>query len=118
MHVPVLAQEVMDYLQVKKRGVYVDCTAGAGGHSALIAGQLTDGRLIAFDRDPQAVIMAQKKLAPYSCATVFHRNYGEIIQVLQSIEVTQVDGILLTQACPACNWMTPCRQPVKSGICT
>lgn len=62
-HVPVLFQEVMDFLSVRPGGTYVDCTLGMGGHSEGIVRQLgPQGRLIAFDRDPEALELAKARL--------------------------------------------------------
>ena len=55
-HKPVLLNETVDSLDIKPDGIYCDCTAGGGGHSALILGRLNNkGRLIAIDRDPEAI---------------------------------------------------------------
>src|SRR5580698_7584594 len=63
-HVPVLLEESLKYLKVRPGGVYVDATLGLGGHSAAIARQLGGaGKLICFDRDPEAMAKAQARLA-------------------------------------------------------
>src|SRR5580698_10058230 len=63
-HVPVLLEESLEYLNVQPGGVYVDATLGLGGHSAAIARKLgASGRLICFDRDPEAMAKAQARLA-------------------------------------------------------
>jgi 16S rRNA (cytosine1402-N4)-methyltransferase len=63
-HVPVLLEESLEYLNVQPGGVFVDATLGLGGHSAAIAGRLgRAGRLICFDRDPEAMAKAQARLA-------------------------------------------------------
>ena len=63
-HVPVLPQQVLDLLDVKPGGVYVDATLGLAGHSSAIARRLgAAGTLIAFDRDPQAMLFARERLA-------------------------------------------------------
>ncbi|MBQ2118228.1 MAG: 16S rRNA (cytosine(1402)-N(4))-methyltransferase, partial [Clostridia bacterium] len=64
-HVSVLLREAVDALAVKPDGVYLDCTAGGGGHSEAIARRLTTGRLISLDRDADAVRAAGARLAPY-----------------------------------------------------
>ena len=62
-HVPVLAGSAVEYLRIREDGIYVDCTAGAGGHSALIAERLSErGTLIALDRDPVAVKLTRERL--------------------------------------------------------
>lgn len=95
MHVPVLAEAAMHWLQVREDGIYVDCTAGAGGHSRRIAERLTTGRLIAVDRDPAAVEIASKALAEFSNAEVLHRNMDELEDVLKEKDVDMVDGVLI-----------------------
>ena len=63
-HQPVLLEEAIASLHIRPDGVYVDGTAGGGGHSEAIAQRLTTGRLIAIDRDPDARQAAAARLAP------------------------------------------------------
>ncbi len=95
-HIPVLAGAALEGLCVQADGVYMDCTAGAGGHSALIAEVLAKGhgRLIALDRDPAAIERTRARLAPFLRATVLHRNFGELSKVLDELEVVHIDGVL------------------------
>ncbi|MCI5845671.1 MAG: 16S rRNA (cytosine(1402)-N(4))-methyltransferase RsmH [Oscillospiraceae bacterium] len=94
-HIPVLLQETLAALQIQPEGVYVDGTVGGAGHACEIAKQLHGkGRLIGLDRDPDAVAVATERLAPYP-ATVVQANYDEMAQVLQRLEISAVDGILL-----------------------
>ena len=66
-HVSVLLRECIETLQIKPNGIYVDCTTGGGGHSLEIAKRLTDGgRLIAIDRDEDALRAAGKRLADFA----------------------------------------------------
>jgi len=95
MHVPVLAQACIDWLQVQADGTYVDCTAGAGGHAEMIAQRLEHGRLIALDRDPAAAEGVRKRLAKFPVAEVHQRNYSELATVLDELGINTVDGILL-----------------------
>lgn len=95
MHRPVLADEAIHWLRIREDGVYVDCTAGAGGHAERIAQRIPRGRLIALDRDPVAVRAAADRLRTYPCAVVAHRNYDELAAALAEFEVGQVDGILI-----------------------
>jgi len=94
-HTPVLVDAVMEWLRVREGGVYVDCTAGAGGHAARIACAVGGGRLVALDRDPRSVEMVRQRLAGFPDVTVLHRNYGELASVLGELGIEQVDGILL-----------------------
>ncbi len=93
-HVPVLAQEAVAALAIRSDGVYVDATFGRGGHSRLILDQLgAQGRLIALDRDPDAIrageALQDKRL------TLVRSAFSRLGGVLGELGVTQVDGILL-----------------------
>lgn len=95
VHVPVLLQEVLQYLEIRPDGIYADGTAGGAGHSLAIAKQLTpSGHLYAFDRDPDAVATATERLAGYP-ATVIHANYDEMEHVLKEKGVSELDGVLM-----------------------
>ena len=95
-HVSVLLEECLEALNIKPDGIYVDGTLGGAGHSSRIAERLTIGRLIGIDRDPVALQAAGKRLEPYqNNITLVHSNFCEIAQVLQSCNVSGVDGILL-----------------------
>ena len=95
-HTPVLLAQTIDGLNIRPDGVYVDCTAGGGGHSSAIAERLSDkGRLISLDRDPDAVKAASERLAKFPNATVIHRNYSEMDKVLEELGIKAVDGILM-----------------------
>ncbi len=93
-HIPVLLEETLAALDVRPDGLYLDGTAGGGGHSFAIASRLANGRLIALDQDPDAVEAASKRLAGLP-ATVVRANFTEMERVLQERQVGLVDGILL-----------------------
>lgn len=93
-HIPVLFNETIDSLNIKPDGVYVDCTSGGGGHSSAIAKCLDGGRLISIDRDPQAIETLKERLLPFGCVTVVHDNFFNIKNILDSLGVSEVDGIL------------------------
>lgn len=90
-----LAAAVLKWLNIRPEGAFVDCTAGAGGHSELIARQLVGGRLIALDRDPAAVALASERLAIFPQVTVLHANYAQLGSVLNDIGVGPVQGVLI-----------------------
>ena len=95
-HVPVLLHQTIDGLNIDPDGVYVDCTAGGGGHSSAIAEKLSDkGRLISLDRDPVAVKASTERLSEFGNAMVIHRNYSELDKVLDELGIDAVDGILM-----------------------
>ena len=94
-HVPVMLAETLDYLNIRPDGAYVDCTAGAGGHSEAIARQLNQGRLLALDRDPNAVALAAERLAPFPTATVVHADYREVAKAVAESGLGLLDGVLI-----------------------
>lgn len=95
-HFSVLLQECIDGLDIDPDGIYVDCTAGGGGHSFAIASRLSSkGRLISLDRDPDAIKAASERLAQFSNVSVIHRNYSELDSVLNELGIPAVDGILM-----------------------
>ena len=69
-HVPVLLTECIEGLAVKPNGTYVDCTRGGGGHSEKIAERLKNGKLIAFDKDEEAMSYARRRLEAYADRTI------------------------------------------------
>ncbi|NUM56084.1 MAG: 16S rRNA (cytosine(1402)-N(4))-methyltransferase RsmH [Candidatus Hydrogenedentes bacterium] len=95
MHVPVLPGPALEYLRIRPGGTYVDCTVGFGGHAELICRRLTNGRLIALDRDPLAVERARERLKSFGCAEVVQSNYGDLSRVLSELKVGPVDGVLI-----------------------
>ena len=93
-HISVLLNETVDSLNIKPDGIYVDGTAGGAGHSLEIAKRLENGRLIALDRDPDAVKIATERLSGFP-ATVVKSNFEDMDTALQALGVDKVDGILL-----------------------
>jgi 16S rRNA (cytosine1402-N4)-methyltransferase len=95
-HMPVLLTEVLDFLRVRKDGIYVDCTQGSGGHSEEILSQLDGtGQLIALDRDQEALDRAREGLGSHSNLQAFHQNFKELPTLLSRLGVGAVDGCLL-----------------------
>ncbi len=94
-HIPVLLQETIDSLQIKPDGIYVDATAGGGGHSSEIRNRLgPDGRLICLDQDPDAIRILTERFSSDTRVTIVHDNFKNIKQVLESLSLSGVDGIL------------------------
>lgn len=95
-HVPVLYNEVMEALNIKADGTYVDGTAGGGGHASGIASHLSEsGLLIAVDRDSEALAAAEKRLSAYKCRKkLLHTNYSDAESISDATE-GGADGILL-----------------------
>ena len=93
-HVPVLLVPTLEALNVRPDGIYLDGTAGGGGHSFAIAQRLTSGHLYSLDRDPDAIAEAGRRLQGLP-ATVVQSNFTEMDRVLAEHGVPGVDGILL-----------------------
>ena len=94
VHAAVLAQEAIAALNIRSDGIYVDCTFGRGGHSRLILEQLgKGGRLVALDRDPEAVQAGRALNDPRF--TILHSAFSQVAAVLRENGVTAVDGVLL-----------------------
>ena len=95
-HTSVLLQECLDGLAIKPDGIYIDATFGRGGHSGEILSQLGEqGRLIAFDRDPQA-IEAAKRFADDKRFTIVHSPFADLAEVIESMSLTgEIDGVLM-----------------------
>lgn len=95
-HKPVLFAETVEALQIKPDGIYVDGTAGGGGHSAAIAARLSEGgRLICIDQDPDAIAVLQERIGGLPQVTIVQENFARIDSVLSSLELPGADGILI-----------------------
>ncbi|MBE6668166.1 MAG: 16S rRNA (cytosine(1402)-N(4))-methyltransferase RsmH [Ruminococcaceae bacterium] len=95
-HYSVLLNECIDGLNINPNGIYIDGTAGGGGHSFAIASRLTGGRLIAIDQDEAAIAAASARLAPLGeRATVVRSNFCRIADVCEDLGIEQIDGLLL-----------------------
>ncbi|MBQ4245077.1 MAG: 16S rRNA (cytosine(1402)-N(4))-methyltransferase RsmH [Clostridia bacterium] len=94
-HIPVLLKQTIDSLNIKPDGVYVDCTAGGGGHSGEILSRLGEnGRLICIDRDPQAIETLKSRFDGDGRVTIIHDNFFFIVSILSKLGVISADGIL------------------------
>ena len=95
-HVSVLLDECINALNIKEDGLYVDCTLGGAGHSSEIVKRLSsDGRLIGFDQDKDALKAAGERLKDYKNVTYVHSNFYAIYDVLTDLGIDGVDGILM-----------------------
>lgn len=95
-HIPVLFEETINGLEVKPDGVYVDGTAGGGGHSAGILQRLSQkGRLYCIDQDPSAIAAVTKRFKEYENVTVIQGNFGDMETLLKGRGVESADGVLL-----------------------
>ena len=95
-HVPVMSREVLEYLDPKAGGVFLDGTLGLAGHSRLMAEKVGDsGRLICLDRDESSLAKAKENLVSFhGQLNLIHSNFNEFDLVLKKLGVSQVDGML------------------------
>ena len=94
-HIPVLLEECISGLNIKPGGIYVDGTLGRGGHSREIAGKLSSGKLIAIDRDAQALDEAAELLAEFSGRiSLIRGDFRNISEILETNNVPEADGML------------------------
>lgn len=96
-HIPVMLQQVVDGLNIKPNGIYVDCTVGGGGHSFEVAKKLTTGHLYAFDRDKDAIEKSSKTLAKFKDkVTLIKANYKEAPDILrEKFGIFEIDGFMI-----------------------
>jgi 16S rRNA (cytosine1402-N4)-methyltransferase len=94
-HDPVMLKEVLEYLDIRSGGVYVDCTLGGGGYAEAILERLGDGKLYGFDTDPHAMDFAGKRLAKFGERfEIVPENFASIESALKARGVEQIDGIV------------------------
>ena len=94
-HKPVLFDQTMEVLDVKPDGIYLDGTAGGGGHSAEILKHLHGGTLICVDQDPDAIITLQNRFRDQSSVRIVQSNFSEIPSILSGLSIEGLDGVLL-----------------------
>jgi 16S rRNA (cytosine1402-N4)-methyltransferase len=95
-HVSVLLNECLEGLDIKKDGIYVDCTLGGAGHSSYILKRLSsDGLLVGIDQDQDALKAAKERLKEYQNVQFVHNNFHNIDDILETIDIPRVDGILM-----------------------
>ncbi len=95
-HTPVLLKEVVNQLQPRRGGLYVDCTVGGGGHAREILRACgPEGQLIGLDWDEEAIAASRERLSEFGARVQLVRaSYTELERVLMSLGVTVVDGVL------------------------
>ena len=94
-HIPVLLHETIEGLAIKENGIYVDGTAGGGGHSSEILKHLTTGKLISIDQDPDAISALTQRFKNNENAIIIKGNFGNMRDLLELRGVRRVDGVLL-----------------------
>lgn len=95
-HIPVMLNEVIDGLDIKENGIYVDCTVGGAGHSFQIVKKLKMGHLYAFDRDRDAIQKSEKVLSAYKDkVTLVKDNFKNVPAKLTDLGISKIDGFLV-----------------------
>jgi 16S rRNA (cytosine1402-N4)-methyltransferase len=95
MHVPVMLPEALEYLAVRPDGVYIDVTAGMGGHTGAIAQRLTSGKVLSLDRDAESMEMARANVGPLIDRIEFRQaRFSELPKVAAEVGITAADGLL------------------------
>ena len=94
-HLSVLLSETIEGLNVKPDGIYVDGTAGGGGHSSEILKRLKSGKLYSIDRDPDAIKTVSERFKNEPCSVIVKGRFGDMKQLLEERGVSSVDGVLL-----------------------
>lgn len=94
-HKPVLLHEVIEALNIRQDGIYVDGTLGGAGHACEVCRRLSGGRFVGIDRDADALRAAAERLKEFPFASVVQSNYSEMKEVLASLGIEKVSGILL-----------------------
>ncbi len=95
-HISVLKDECIENLNIKPDGIYIDGTLGRGGHSEEILKRLSSGKLIAVDKDIEAINTAQERLKEYGDKLILvHDDFKNLIDVLDGLSIDKIDGVLL-----------------------
>src|ERR1035438_4487719 len=95
MHVPVMLGECLEYLAIRPDGIFLDATAGLGGHSGAIAAQLTNGFVIANDRDAESLALAKSNRGEYADRIRYHHgSFAALPEALAANGIKQLDGLL------------------------
>ena len=94
MHTPVLINELIDMLDIKPNGTYIDCTGGGGGHAGALLKRLSpEGRLVVLDRDPQAGKRLVEKFRGDKRVSVYQCNFSNLDLAMHESGIDQADGI-------------------------
>ena len=96
-HIPILKDDIINNLNIKPNGIYVDCTVGGAGHSSLICEKLNEnGTIICFDKDIEAINVSKTRLEKYACKKIFiHSDFHNFKSYLEELNINKVDGVLI-----------------------
>lgn len=109
-HYSVMLNECIEALNINPNGIYVDCTAGGGGHSEAILEKLDKGTLISLDQDDEAIEACKKRLARFNERSIIVKsNFSELERVLNDLEIVHVDGVIMDLGVSSHQLDTPSR---------
>ena len=94
-HIPVLLNETIEGLAIRENGIYVDGTAGGGGHSGEILKRLKSGKLISIDQDPDAIQTLTERFKKNENSIIIKGNFADMKELLAQRGLHRVDGVLL-----------------------
>ena len=95
-HYSVMLSECIEGLNIKPDGIYVDCTAGGGGHSIEILKRLKTGKLVSIDQDDNALEACRIRFAGYEkCSILVKNNFSNLEQVLNELDISNIDGVIM-----------------------
>ena len=95
-HYSVMLTECIEGLNIKPDGIYVDCTAGGGGHSIEILKRLKTGKIISIDQDDNALEACKKRFVGYEkCSLLVKNNFSNLEQVLNDLNINYIDGVIM-----------------------
>ena len=95
-HYPVMFFECIEGLDIKPNGIYVDCTAGGGGHSEGILQKLESGKLISIDQDDNALLACKNRFLKYGDKSILVKsNFCELERVLNDLNIDYIDGVIM-----------------------
>ena len=95
-HYPVMFFECIEGLDIKPNGIYVDCTAGGGGHSEGILKKLDSGKLISIDQDDNALLACKNRFEKYGDKSILVKsNFCELERVLNDLNIDRIDGVIM-----------------------
>ena len=109
-HYSVMLSECIEALNIKPDGIYVDCTAGGGGHSEEILKHLDKGILISLDQDDEAIEACKERLKKYAERSIIVKsNFSSLERVLDELEIVHIDGVLMDLGVSSHQLDTPSR---------
>ena len=106
IHVPVMVKEIVENLNMRENGVYVDMTVGMGGHALAMVSHQSRCKIIAIDRDAEALSFARERLKDYDVHFI-NKRFSEIKNIARTLDIEEVDGIIVDPGLSAIHLHSP-----------